>query len=52
MKATITTIKNRFCLYLDTAQTELIIVERNGRDAAVLLSFWEFIRLQALEDAY
>lgn len=52
MKATATEVKNRFGKYLDAAQTEPVIVEKSGRDAAVLLSYQEYERLQALEDAY
>jgi prevent-host-death family protein len=50
--ANATDIKNRFGEYLDEARSEPLIVHRNGRKVAVLLSWGEYARLSALEDAW
>lgn len=50
--ANATDIKNRFGEYLDEARSEPLIVNRNGRNVAVLLSWREYERLSALEDAW
>jgi len=50
--ANATDIKNRFGEYLDEARSEPLVVNRNGRNVAVLLSWGEYVRLSALEDAW
>jgi len=49
--ATATDVKNRFGEYLDDAKSEPVVVNRNGRSVAVLMSWAEYQRLSALEDA-
>ena len=44
--------KDNFGLLLDTAQREPVIIEKNKRKVAVVLSLVEYNRLEALEDAY
>lgn len=44
--------KDNFGLLLDTAQREPVIIEKNKRQVAVVLSLVEYHRLEALEDAY
>jgi antitoxin Phd len=51
-KVTATEAKNRLGTYLDHAALEPIIVEKSGRPFVVMLSFSEYERLKALEDAY
>lgn len=50
--ATATEVKNRFGEFLDDAKAEPVIVNRNGRNVAVLMSWAEYERLSALEDAW
>ncbi len=50
--ATATDVKNRFGEFLDEAKSEPLAVNRNGRNVAVLLSWAEYERLSALEDAW
>src|SRR5437868_6215996 len=45
-----TEIKNRFGQYLESAIAEPVVIEKAGREVAVLLSFAEYDRLQRLED--
>ena len=45
-------VKNRFGEFLDEARSEPLIVNRNGRNVAVLLSWQDYERLSALEDAW
>ena len=52
MNATATEVKNRFGEFMDKAQKEPVEVEKTGRKYAVLLSYEEYERLRALEDAY
>lgn len=51
-KVSATEVKNRLGTYLDHAALEPIIVEKSGRPFVVMLSFDEYERLSALEDAY
>jgi antitoxin Phd len=50
--ATATDVKNRFGEFLDEARSEPLAVNRNGRKVAVLMSWTEYRRLVALEDAW
>jgi len=45
-KMTATDAKNRFGQVLETARTEPVHVQKNGRDVAVVISPEEFERLQ------
>ena len=51
-KVTATEVKNRLGTYLDHAALEPIIVEKSGRPFVVMISFEEYKRLTALEDAH
>jgi prevent-host-death family protein len=51
-KVTATEVKNRLGTYLDHAAIEPIVVEKSGRPFVVMLSFDEYERLSALEDAH
>ncbi len=50
--ANATDVKNRFGEFMEKAQREPVTVEKTGRSYAVLISFEEYERLTALEDAY
>ena len=50
--ATATDVKNRFGEFMEKAQREPVTVEKTGRRYAVLMSYEEYERLQAMEDAY
>lgn len=50
--ATATDVKNRFGEFLDESKSEPVVVNRNGRNVAVLISWAEYERLNALEDAW
>ncbi len=50
--ANATDVKNRFGEYLDTAMAEPLAVNRNGRNVAVLISWAQYERLNAIEDAW
>lgn len=52
MTATATEVKNRCGEFMDKAQVEPVTVEKTGRRYAVLISFDEYTRLIAIEDAY
>jgi len=52
MTASATDVKNNFGRYLEKAQKEPVTVQRSGRPHAVLISYDDFERLQALEDAF
>ena len=52
MIATATEVKNWFGEFMDRAQHEPITVEKTGRRYAVLISYEEYQRLLALEDAH
>lgn len=43
-------VKQHFGACLEAAQVEPMIIEKNGRPSAVILSIHEFNRLQSLED--
>lgn len=47
-----TDIKNKFGEYLEEAIHEPVVINKNGRDVAVLLSQREYDRLLAIEDAH
>ncbi|MGH7813666.1 MAG: type II toxin-antitoxin system Phd/YefM family antitoxin [Candidatus Binataceae bacterium] len=50
--ANATDVKNRFGEFLDHARTEPVKVRKTGRPVAVLLSWDEYERLAALDDAW
>lgn len=50
--ATATEVKNKLGQFFDAALVEPIIVEKSGRPSVVILSYSEYERLQAAEDAY
>jgi antitoxin Phd len=50
--ASATEIKNHFGAFLDRSRSEPVAIQRTGRPVAVLLSWEEYERLMALEDAY
>jgi len=52
MIATATEVKNRFGEFMDKAQREPVTVEKTGRRYAVLVSYDEYERLLAIEDAH
>ena len=52
MNATATEVKNRFGEFMEKAQREPVIVEKNGRSSVVLMSHEEYERLTRLEDAH
>lgn len=51
-KVTATEAKNRLGTYLDHAVIKPIVVEKAGRPFVVMLSYEEYLRLTALEDAH
>jgi prevent-host-death family protein len=51
-KATATQVKNSFGKYMDSSKREPVIIEKSGRNEAVLVSFEEFERLSEYEDLY
>ncbi|MCP4696907.1 MAG: type II toxin-antitoxin system Phd/YefM family antitoxin [Gammaproteobacteria bacterium] len=52
MNVTATELKHRLGHYLDAAISEPVVIEKNGRQTAVILSYVDYERLTALEDAY
>jgi antitoxin Phd len=50
--ATATEVKNRLGEFLDEARSQPVVVNRNGRKVAVLMSWAEYERFTALEDAW
>jgi prevent-host-death family protein len=44
--------KDRFGQLLDSARVEPVVIEKHGRKVAVVLSYEEYQRLEALEDAF
>jgi antitoxin Phd len=50
--ASATEIKKHFGAFLDRSRSEPVAIQRTGRPVAVLLSWEEYERLMALEDAY
>ena len=51
-RVTATEMKNRLGQYLNQAMAGPVMVEKSGRPAVVILSFEEYERLMAVEDAY
>ena len=51
MIANATEVKTRFGEFMDKAQKEPVMVEKTGRKFAVLLSYEEYERLVAADDA-
>ena len=47
-----TSAKNQFGQVLEAALTEPVTITKTGRNVAVMLSWSEYQRLQALEDAW
>ena len=43
--------QNGFGELIDTAQREPVVIQRRGRSVAVVMSFEEYERLEALQDA-
>ncbi len=50
--ATATEIKNKFGQILEEAMSEPVIIEKNGRQVAVMMSMAEYKHLIELEDRY
>jgi prevent-host-death family protein len=50
--ANATEMRNKFGRYLERTLVEPVIIEKTGRQVAVLLSIEEYNRLTRLEDAY
>jgi antitoxin Phd len=50
--ASATEVKNKLGQFFDAALAEPVIVEKSGRPLVVILSYSEYERLQAMEDAY
>jgi antitoxin Phd len=50
--ASATEVKNKLGQFFDAALAEPVIVEKSGRPSVVILSYSEYERLQAMEDAY
>ena len=44
--------KNRFGELLDAAQRRPVVIQKHGRDVAVLVSAEEYAHLEALDDAW
>ena len=47
---TATELKNRLGTYLDVAMTDPVVVQKSGREVAVLVSRQHYAYLEALED--
>lgn len=47
-----TDVKTHFGEYLDIARTEPVVIQKNGRNSAVIISMEEYERFQVLEDKY
>jgi antitoxin Phd len=52
MNVQATELKTRLGKYLDVAIKEPVIIEKNGRNAAVIISFEQYNHLLELEDFY
>ena len=52
MSVTATELKNRLSETMERAQQEPVVVEKNGRPYAVIISKKEFDYYQALDDRY
>jgi len=52
MNVQATELKTRLGKYLDAAIKEPVIIEKNGRNAAVIISFEQYNHLLELEDFY
>ncbi len=50
--ASATEVKNKLGQFFDAALREPVVVEKSGRPSVVILSYGEYERLQAMEDAY
>ncbi len=50
--ASLTDFRARIADYLGNLSTAPVVLERNGKPAAVVLSYAEYQRLQDLEDAW
>lgn len=44
--------KNRFGALLDMAQREPVVIQKNGRDVAVLLSMVDYERFEEVEEEF
>lgn len=51
-KINATEAKNRFGTYLQKSMSEPIIIEKNNQPSAVLMSYEDYEKFVALEDAY
>jgi prevent-host-death family protein len=51
-KATATQVKNSLGKYIDSSKIAPVVIEKSGRNEAVLISFQEFERLSEYEDLY
>lgn len=51
-KVNATDAKNKFGLLIDTAKREPVVIEKNGRPAAYVLSPEEYSKLSEIEDKY
>jgi len=52
MRTSATDLKTNFGTYLQKAITEPVIIEKNHRSMAVLVSYEEYERLSMIEDRY
>ncbi len=52
MNITATELKTRLGQYLDTAETEAVIIKKSGRAKSVLISHAKYEYFSALEDRY
>ncbi|MDA8308169.1 MAG: type II toxin-antitoxin system Phd/YefM family antitoxin [Deltaproteobacteria bacterium] len=50
--ANATEMRNKFGRYLERILVEPVVIEKTGRQVAVLISMEEYNRLRKLEDAY
>ncbi len=44
--------KNRFGALLDMAQREPVVIQKNGREVAVLMSMTDYERFEAVEEEF
>ncbi|NBV76512.1 MAG: type II toxin-antitoxin system Phd/YefM family antitoxin [Methylococcaceae bacterium] len=52
MTETATEAKTRFGQILEKSQHEPVVIEKSGRNYAVVISFQEYERMAAIEDAH
>ncbi|SLM28826.1 Toxin-antitoxin system, antitoxin component, PHD family [Desulfamplus magnetovallimortis] len=52
MLVTATELKNRLGLYLDTAETDPVVIKKSGRIKSVLISNTMYEKFLSYEDAY